>query len=70
MGILHTFGSSLLSVRLHCDVGIQVVESTVGLFTAIPAALVHALNFLIASSGPFVLLRTRNRDERIDLHSR
>lgn len=53
-------------MRLHSDVRVQMVESSVGLFTAVPAALVHALNFFIATSGPLVLLRAWNGNERVD----
>jgi hypothetical protein len=65
--VRHTFGSALRTVGLHGHVGIQVVQSAIGLFAPIPAALVHALNLFIASSGPLVLLRTGNRDEGIHL---
>ena len=65
--IMHTFRSSLLAVRLHGDVGIKMVQSSVSLLTAIPATLVHALNFFIASAGSLVLLGTGNWDERVDL---
>lgn len=41
---------------LHGDMGIQVVQSTVGLFTAVPAALVHALNLLVTATWSLVLL--------------
>ena len=54
-------------MRLHRNMRVQVIESAVGLFAAIPAALVHALDFFISSSRSFVLLRTRNRNERVDL---
>jgi hypothetical protein len=53
-------------MRLHCDVGIQVVKGSIGLLATLPAALVHALDFFIASSGTLVLLRTRDWHERID----
>ena len=65
--IMHTFRSSLLAVRLHGDVGIKMVQSSVSLLTAIPATLVHALDFFVSSTGSLVLLSTGNRDERVDL---
>lgn len=69
-----TLWSSLLAMRLHGDVSIQVVQCTVGLFAAVPATLVHALNFFISSPRSLVLLRAWNRDERVNLrwvrHSR
>lgn len=62
-----TFGSPLLSVRLHSDVGVEMVQSAVGLFATIPATLVHALNFFIPSSRTLMLLRAGDRHERINL---
>lgn len=61
------FGNALLSMRLHSDVSIQMVQSAVGLLASVPATLVHALNFLIASARSFMLLSARNRDETKDL---
>jgi hypothetical protein len=58
--LLELFRCSLRTVRLHCDVRVQVVQSTVGLFASVPAALVHALNLLIAAARSLVLLRTWN----------
>lgn len=55
---------------LHCDVRVQVVQGTIGLLTAIPATLVHALNLFVSSAGSLVLLGTGNRNERIDLMSK
>ena len=43
-----------------------MVKGTIGLLAAIPAALVHALNFLVAPPGTLVLLRTRNGNERVN----
>lgn len=53
-------------MRLHCDMRIQMVESAIGFFTAIPSALVHALNFFITPARSLVLLCTRDRDEGIN----
>lgn len=47
--------------------GVQVVESTVGLLTPVPAALVHTLNFLVPATRSLVLLRTGDWNERVDL---
>ena len=55
---IRTFRCSLRTVRLHCDVRVQVVQSAVCLFASIPAALVHAFNLLVAAARPLVLLRT------------
>lgn len=51
-----TLGDSFLTMGLHGDMGIQVVQSTVGLFTTVPAALVHALNLLVTTTWSLVLL--------------
>lgn len=64
--LLELFWSSLRAVRLHCDVSVQMVESAVGLLAAIPAALVHTLNLLVAATGALMLLSTWDGDERID----
>ena len=63
---LLTFGSSLGAVRLHGDVRVQVVQSAIRLFTTVPAAFVHALNFFISSTWSLVLLCARNGDKGID----
>lgn len=63
--ILHTFWGSLLAVRLHCDVSVQMVESTIGLLAAVPATLVHALNLFISPARALVLLRARNWNKRV-----
>lgn len=62
-----TFGSSLLSMRLHGDVGIEMVQSAVGLFATVPATLVHALNLLVSSSRTLMLLRSGDGHERVNL---
>ena len=49
---------------------IQVVERAICLLAPIPPALVHSLDFFIATTWPLVLLSTRNRDEGIDLGKR
>ena len=56
-------------MRLHGNVGIEVVKSTVCLFAAIPSALVHPLNLLVASAGSLMLLCAGNRNKRIHLAS-
>jgi len=45
-----------------------MVQSTICFFAAIPAALVHSLYFLVSTSWALVLLSTRDRDERVNLH--
>jgi hypothetical protein len=57
-------------MRLHSNVSIQMIKCSVGLLAAIPSALVHALNFFITSPRTLVLLRTGNRDERVNLGER
>lgn len=52
-------------MRLHRDVRIQVIESTIGLFASVPAALVHALDFFVSSTRSLVLLRAWDRDKRV-----
>ena len=58
-----TFGSAFLAMRLHGDMGVQVVKSAVSLLTPVPAALVHALDLFVPATGSLVLLRTGNRDK-------
>lgn len=54
-------------MALHRDVRVEMIESTIGFFAALPSAFVHSLNLFIATSGSLDLLRTGNRDERVDL---
>lgn len=54
-------------MRLHRDMSVQVVKSAVGLFAAVPATLVHALDLFISSAGSLVLLGAWNGDERVHL---
>lgn len=67
LGGLLTLRNTLLAVRLHGDMRIEVIESTIGLLATVPAALVHSLNFLVAPTGALVLLRARNGNEAEDL---
>ena len=60
-----TFWRSLWTMRLHSDVRIQMVQGAVSLFTTIPSAFVHPLDLFVSPSRTLVLLRARNRDERI-----
>jgi hypothetical protein len=64
-----TFRSPLDAMRLHCHVSIQVIQGAIGLFAAIPAALVHSLNFLVSTTRSLVLLRARNRNKGVNLES-
>jgi len=68
--LLEFFGCSLLSVRLHRDMRIQMVERAICFLASIPAAFVHAFDFFVATSGTLVLLGTGDRDERVDLRKR
>lgn len=54
-------------MTLHRHMSIEVVQGAVGLLASIVAALVHALNLLISSPRPLVLLCTWKRNERVDL---
>lgn len=54
-------------MRLHGDMGVEVVKSAIGLLATIPSTLVHSLNFLVSSSRSLVLLCARNGDKRVDL---
>ena len=56
-------------MALHGNVGIEMVQGTVRLLAAIPAALVHSLNLLITPARPLVLLRTWDGHERVHLLS-
>lgn len=64
---MHTFRSALRAMRLHGDVGIEMVQSAIRLLAAIPATLVHSLDLLVSPPRPLMLLRTRDRDERVHL---
>lgn len=57
---LEFFWCSLCAVRLHRDVRVKVVQSTICLLAAVPATLVHALNLFVASTRSLVLLRAWN----------
>lgn len=52
------FWGSFTAMSLHGHVGVEVVQCAVRLFTAVPATLVHSLDFLIAPSWPLVLRST------------
>lgn len=65
--LLHTFWSALLSMRLHSDVRIKMIQCTIRLLTAIPSAFIHSLDLLIPPTWSFVLLCTRNRYKGIHL---
>jgi hypothetical protein len=61
-----TFRGALSAVRLHRDVGIEMVEGAVGLLAALPAALVHALDLLVAAARALMLLGAGDGNERVD----
>jgi hypothetical protein len=63
---LEFFRSALLAMRLHCNVRIQMVQSTVSLLATVPPTFVHALNFFISPAWSLVLLRARNGYKRIN----
>jgi hypothetical protein len=62
---IRTFGSSLLSMRLHCDMRIEMVKGAIRLLASVPTTLVHALNLFVSPTGSLVLLRARNWNERV-----
>jgi len=57
---LELFWCSLLAVRLHCDVRVEMVQGTIGFFAAVPATLIHTLNFFVTPARSLVLLRARD----------
>ena len=54
-------------MRLHRDVGVQMVQRTIRLLTSVPPTLVHPLNLLIPTTGPLVLLRARDGNKGVYL---
>ena len=54
-------------MRLHGNVGIEMVQCTISLLATIPPTFVHALDFFVTSTGTLVLLGAGNWDEGIDL---
>jgi len=54
-------------MRLHGDVCVQMVKRTICLLATVPSALVHALNLFVPPARAFVLLSTRDWNERVDL---
>ena len=54
---LRTFWCSLLAVRLHCDVRVEMVQGAIGFFAAVPSTLIHTLNFFVTPARSLVLLR-------------
>ena len=67
LGVSPTFWSSLVAMRLHCHVCVEMVQCSVCLFATIPATFVHSLNLLVSSSRSFVLLRTGDWHEGVNL---
>ena len=63
-----TFWSALLTMALHCHVGVEVIESAVRLFASVESALVHAFDFFVSPTRTLVLLRAGNWNERVNLH--
>lgn len=57
-------------MRLHRDMGIQMIERAICLLTPLPSTLVHALNLFIAPARSLMLLGAGDRDERINLGKR
>lgn len=65
--MLHTFRCSLISMRLHRDMCVEMVESPIRFLAALPSAFVHALNFFITSPRAFMLLRAGYRNEGVNV---
>ena len=63
----HTFRCTLLPVRLHRHVCIEVVQGAICLLTALPPTFIHALDFFIAATRSLVLLSAGDWDEGIYL---
>jgi len=61
--LLEFFWRPLRAVRLHRNVSIQVIERSIRLFAAVPATLVHALDFFISPSRALVLLCAWDRNK-------
>lgn len=57
-------------MRLHRDMRIQVIKSTIRFLTTLVPAFVHALDFFISTTRSFMLLRSWNRNERVHLRER
>lgn len=57
---LRTFWCSLLAVRLHCDVRVEMVQGAIGFFAAVPSTLIHTLNLFVTPARSLVLLRAWN----------
>jgi hypothetical protein len=64
---LLTFWCTLLTMRLHCDMSIQMIKRAISLLAAIPSTLVHTFDLFIASSGAFMLLSAGNRNKGVHL---
>jgi len=60
---LELFRSTLVAVRLHSNMGIEMVQSAVCFFTSIPSTFVHALDFFVSSTRTLMLLGAGNRNE-------
>lgn len=66
----HTFRSALLAVRLHGDMGIEMVQCAICLLASVPSALVHPLDLFVSATRTLVLLSTGDWDEGVDLDRR
>ena len=65
-----TFWGALGSMGLHGHVRVQMIECPVRFLAALPATLVHALDFFITATRTLVLLGTGNGNEGVDLRER
>lgn len=64
------FRGALGAVRLHGYVRIQMVQRAISFFAALPPTLVHPLDFLVATTGPLVLLRAWDGHKGVHLRER
>lgn len=53
-------------MSLHCHVRVQMIQRAVCFFATVPTTFVHPLNLFIPPPRSLVLLRARNRYERVD----
>ena len=65
-----TFRCTLLAMRLHGNMRVQVVQCTVCLLASLPSTFVHTFNFFVAATRALVLLSTWNGNKGVDLRKR
>lgn len=65
-----TFWCTLLAVRLHRHMRVQMIQCTVCLLASLPPTFVHAFNFFVAATRALVLLSTGDWNKGVDLRKR